>query len=184
MPEKYVKRTNCWENLTPLDSSHLEVFLGIFWEFFIFLNSNLNFEFRPVWYRPKPEPDRTSLTGNRSNRTGSHLTLVITRNQASVSRQVTGVQTCALPIFIFKNFLKFFHFLKFKFKIWIWAGLKPAGTGTGPDQFDRLPVRSGFLTLLMGPLGSVSPYLPFRYQHFTCIVLHYYICQAVKVLNQ
>ena len=36
MSEKYVKRMNFWENLTPLDSSHLEVFLGIFWEFFIF----------------------------------------------------------------------------------------------------------------------------------------------------
>ena len=70
MPEKYVKRTNFWENLTPLDSSHLEVFLGIFWEFFIFLNLNLNFEFGPVWYQPKPEPGRTGLTGNRSNRTG------------------------------------------------------------------------------------------------------------------
>jgi len=32
----------------------------------------LNFEFGPVWYQPKPEPDRTGLTGNRSNRTGSH----------------------------------------------------------------------------------------------------------------
>jgi len=29
----------------------------------------LNFEFGPVWYQPKPEPDRTGLTGNRSNRT-------------------------------------------------------------------------------------------------------------------
>ena len=48
MPETYVKRTNFLENLTPLDSSHLEVFLGIFWEFFIFFYSNLNFEFGPV----------------------------------------------------------------------------------------------------------------------------------------
>ena len=38
---------------------------------------------------------------------------------------------------IFKIFLEFFHFLEFKFKIWIWAGLKPAGTGTGPDRLDR-----------------------------------------------
>ena len=36
------------------------------------MNSNLNFEFGPVWYRPKPEPGRTGLTGNRSNQTGSH----------------------------------------------------------------------------------------------------------------
>ena len=43
-----------------------------FWEFFIFLNLNLNFEFGPVWYRPKPKPGQTGLTGNRSNRTGSH----------------------------------------------------------------------------------------------------------------
>ena len=67
MPEKYVKRTIFWENLTSLDSSHLEVFLGIFWEFFNFLNSNLNFKFGPVWYRPKPEPDRTGLTGGFVN---------------------------------------------------------------------------------------------------------------------
>ena len=26
---------------------------------FHFFNSNLNFEFGSVWYRPKPEPDRT-----------------------------------------------------------------------------------------------------------------------------
>ena len=45
--------------MTPLDLSHLKVFLGIFWEFFIFLNSNLNFEFGPVWYWPKPEPNRS-----------------------------------------------------------------------------------------------------------------------------
>ena len=31
------------------------------------MNSNLNFEFWPIWYRPKPEPGRTRL-----NRTGSH----------------------------------------------------------------------------------------------------------------
>ena len=61
MPEKYVKRMNFGENLTPLDSLHLEVFLGIFF------NSNLNFEFGPVSYRTEPEPVRT---GNRSNRTG------------------------------------------------------------------------------------------------------------------
>ena len=41
-------------------------FLGIFH----FLNSNLKFEFWPVGYRPEPEPDRTGLTGNRSNRSG------------------------------------------------------------------------------------------------------------------
>ena len=32
-------------------------------EFFIFFNSNLNFEFRPVSYRTEPEPVRTGLTG-------------------------------------------------------------------------------------------------------------------------
>ena len=36
MPAKYTKWTNIWKNLTPLDSSQLEVFLGIFWDFFIF----------------------------------------------------------------------------------------------------------------------------------------------------
>ena len=54
---------NFWENLTPLDSSHLKVFLGIFWNFFIFLNSNLNFEFGLISYRTKPEPVRTGQTG-------------------------------------------------------------------------------------------------------------------------
>jgi len=43
-----------------------------FLRIFHFLNLNLNFEFWPVGYRPKPEPARTGLTGNRSNRTGSH----------------------------------------------------------------------------------------------------------------
>jgi hypothetical protein len=56
---------------------------------------------------------------------------------------------------IFRKFLEIFHFLEFKFEFWIWAGLKPAGTGTSPDRFDRLPVkpdrfRSGFLTLVQG----------------------------------
>ena len=49
--------------LTPLDSSHLEVFLGIFLGIFHFFNLNLNFEFVPVSYRTKPEPVRTGLTG-------------------------------------------------------------------------------------------------------------------------
>ena len=61
---------NFGEILTPLDLLHLEVFLGFFWEFFIFLNLNLNFEFGPVSYRTEPVPGRTGLTGNRSNRTG------------------------------------------------------------------------------------------------------------------
>ena len=56
---------------------------------------------------------------------------------------------------IFRIFLGIFYFLEFKFEFWIWVGLKPAGTGTGPDRFDRLPVkpdrfRSGFLTLATG----------------------------------
>ena len=42
-----------------------------FLRIFHFLNSNLNSEFGPVWYRPKPEPDRTDLTSNRSNWTSS-----------------------------------------------------------------------------------------------------------------
>ena len=46
MPEKYVKRMNFGENLTPLDSLHLEVFLGIFWEFFIFFEFKIEFS---IW---------------------------------------------------------------------------------------------------------------------------------------
>ena len=41
----------------------------------------------------------------------------------------------------FRNFLRIFHFFEFKFKIWIWTGWEPVGTGTGPDRFDRLPVK-------------------------------------------
>ena len=37
MPAKYTKWTNIWKNLTPLDSSQLEVFLEILGIFFIFL---------------------------------------------------------------------------------------------------------------------------------------------------
>ena len=69
MPEKYVKRMNFWENLTPLDSSHLEVFLVIFLGIFHFFE--FKFEFW-IWAGLVPEPDRTGLTGNRSNQIGSH----------------------------------------------------------------------------------------------------------------
>ena len=48
MPAKYTKWTNIWKFLTPLYSSQLEVFLGIF---FIFFNLNLKF----WWNRPVPE---------------------------------------------------------------------------------------------------------------------------------
>ena len=59
MGEKYVKRMNFWENLTPLDSSHLEVFLGFFWEFSFF---EFKFEFW-IWAglilaRTETGPDR------------------------------------------------------------------------------------------------------------------------------
>ena len=87
---------NIWKNLTPLDSSQFEVFLGFFWNFFIFLNLNLNLEFGPVWYQPKPEPGQTGLTGNRSNRTGSHrLGEPCTRphRDAQLCMSVVSIQT-------------------------------------------------------------------------------------------
>ena len=67
MPAKYTKWTNIWKNLTPLDSSQLEVFL----EFFSFLNSNLNFKFGSVWNRPVSKLVRTGWTGYRGFETGS-----------------------------------------------------------------------------------------------------------------
>jgi hypothetical protein len=54
MHANYTKRMNIWKFLTPLDSTHLEVFLRILWDFFYFLNSNSNFEFGPVGNRPEP----------------------------------------------------------------------------------------------------------------------------------
>ena len=36
------------------------------------------------------------------------------------------------PWSIFRNFLGIFHFFEFKFKFWIWAGLIPDQTVTGP----------------------------------------------------
>ena len=48
------------------------IFRIFFENFSFFLNLNLNFELGPVWYRSKPKPGRTDLTGNRSNRTGFH----------------------------------------------------------------------------------------------------------------
>ena len=60
MPEKYVKWTNFWETLTPLNSSHLEVFLGIFWKFFIF--------WIQIWILNLGRFG----TGPNRNRTGSH----------------------------------------------------------------------------------------------------------------
>jgi hypothetical protein len=35
MYANYTKRMNIWKFLTPLDSTHLEVFLRILWDFFI-----------------------------------------------------------------------------------------------------------------------------------------------------
>jgi hypothetical protein len=64
MHANYTKRTNIWKFLTPLDSTHLEVFLRILWDFFYFLNSNSNFEFGPVGNWPEPEPVRTGRTGS------------------------------------------------------------------------------------------------------------------------
>ena len=65
--------------MIPLDSSQLEVFLKKILGFFYFLNLNLNFEFWLVGNRPKPEPVRTGLTGNRGFRFRSvFLTLVVT----------------------------------------------------------------------------------------------------------
>ena len=90
MPEKYVKRTIFWENLTPLDSSHLEVFLRIFWEFFIFLNSNLNFEFGPVWYRPKPEPEPDRFPPVRWTLAPSRRQLVIVLRRPWAFKPVRG----------------------------------------------------------------------------------------------
>ena len=43
-----------------------------FLRIFHFLNLNLYFEFEPVWYRSKPEPDQNGLISNRSNRTNSY----------------------------------------------------------------------------------------------------------------
>ena len=70
MPAKYAKSTNISKNLISLYSSQFEVFLEIFWDFFIFWNSNLKFEFDPVSNRPDPEPGRawpvrpvTAVTG-------------------------------------------------------------------------------------------------------------------------
>ena len=56
------------KKLTPLDLSQLEVFLGIFWKFFIFLNSNLNFVFGrfetgPNWNRSGLVRPVTAVTG-------------------------------------------------------------------------------------------------------------------------
>ena len=43
MPEKYVKRTNFWENLTLLDSSHLKIFLEFFLGNFHFFEFKFEF---------------------------------------------------------------------------------------------------------------------------------------------
>ena len=54
--------------MTSLDSSQLEVFLRIFWDFSIFSNLNLKFEFGPVSNRPEqnragPVRPVTAVTG-------------------------------------------------------------------------------------------------------------------------
>ena len=65
----------------------LSIFMNFF-RIFHFLNLNLNFKFGPVWYRFKPKPGRIGLTGNRSNRTGSHRFDMVMRFTPS---HVTGL---------------------------------------------------------------------------------------------
>ena len=69
------------------------------------------------------------------------------------------------PWSIFKNFLRIFHFFEFKFEFWIWAGLVPVQTGTGPDRFDRTLVGRALLLLVVP--GS-SP-LKARTEHVACL---------------
>jgi hypothetical protein len=57
MSAKYTKWTNIWKFLTPLNCTHLEVFLRILWDFFIF---ELKFKFW-IWTGWEPAgtgPDR------------------------------------------------------------------------------------------------------------------------------
>ena len=72
-------------------------FLGIFH----FLNLNLNFDFGPVWYRTKPEPGRTGLTGNRSNRTG-YRRLGKPWSSPPIEHQATNMlqQSCASLVLV------------------------------------------------------------------------------------
>ena len=49
----------------------LSIFRNFLGFFPIFWNSNLKFEFGPVYNRPIPEPVRAGKTGNRGNQTGS-----------------------------------------------------------------------------------------------------------------
>ena len=101
---------------------------------FHFLNLNLNFEFGPVWYRPKPEPepDQTDLTGNRSNRTGSHrlgepctrphrdaqlcMSVVSIQTMKHSRFQVVKIKETYSPLQVKKHYIVHFHCNKYKFK--------------------------------------------------------------------
>ena len=75
--------------------------------FFSIFNLNLNFEFGPVWYRPKLQPDRTGLTPvptGFETLVTSHNTCQLPRpwtsSSASTSAAVTITQS-AEPFFVF-----------------------------------------------------------------------------------
>ena len=53
---------------------------------------------------------------------------------------MTPLDSSHLEVFL-GFFLEIFYFFEFKFEFWIWAGLVPTQTRTGPDRFDRLPVK-------------------------------------------
>ena len=141
MPANYTKWTNIWENLTPLDSSQLEVFLRFFWEFFIFWNLNLNFEFRPVGYRPEPEPARTGLTGNQSNQTGSHrfckpwCYLALEPGQSAAGQSLALLGSCQLcdlegPAWVSRS-------------LTVWRAIRPDKSNTiCPKKIQFNPIRS------------------------------------------
>ena len=53
MSANYTKWTNFWENLTPLNSSHIKIFLGFFLEIFHFFKFKFNFW---IWAGLVPAP--------------------------------------------------------------------------------------------------------------------------------
>ena len=52
-------------------------------------------------------------------------------NERIFEKKIDTIRFVA-PWSIFMNFFEIFHFFEFKFEFWIWAGLVPAQTETGP----------------------------------------------------
>ena len=72
--------------------AHLSIFRK-FLKFFHFLNSNLNFKFKPVWYRPKPDqfPPVWSETGRYRWKSNLNSNFAVQTARTGIQVGLTGL---------------------------------------------------------------------------------------------